>query len=374
MSIRLMHLADLHLGASLSYLGEQSGERARDIESALTRALALAPEKNVDAVLIAGDLFDSFDPPSDLVARVRAAFEETVAKGMPVILIPGTHDSHHYARCVYTREEFPGVDVLLENGAPIRRDLRGHATYFYGFSGDRVRRRDTRLFRRGAGEGFHVALAHGTVNGGEHWSASSRDFSLNPDELEASGFDYVALGHHHEFREVRRGRPSVVYPGTLEGLKFGENGDRHLIIVNVSRDGTTLEKMKHNRKTLSEIRIDLTTSGIGCSDDLVRAIEKHCDPTGIVRVTLSGTADFLPVRGEIEGRVEGRFFYFELADNTIFCDGRIVRSIGSENTVRGIFVRKMIQKIERASEEGRAAAELALRFGIEEFTRITNDT
>ena len=96
MSIRIMHLADLHLGASLSYLGDRAAERARDLESALARALALAAEKDVHAVLIAGDLFDSFNPSGELVATVKAAFAKTTENGVPIILIPGTHDSHRY--------------------------------------------------------------------------------------------------------------------------------------------------------------------------------------------------------------------------------------------------------------------------------------
>ncbi|UCD57147.1 MAG: DNA repair exonuclease [Candidatus Hydrogenedentota bacterium] len=371
MSVRLMHLADLHLGAPQSYLDDKAEQRAQDLESALFRALALAPEKDVHATVIAGDLFDSFSPPPDLVARVKAAFRKTTEDGIPIILIPGTHDSHRYARCVYTREEFPGVDILLEAGKPIFKNLNGHAVYLYGFCGGR--NQDSPPFRRGAGEGLHVALAHGSVSEAAHWSPSPRDFSLRPGELETSGFNYVALGHHHNFQEFRCDKVSALYPGTLEGLKFGENGDRHLIIAGIGENGSTLEKLKHNRRTVSEIRIDLSLHDIGCDEELAAFIERHADPDGIIKVLLSGTTNFLPARREIEARFAERFFHFEIADETSIYSSEMVRSAMNENTVRGIFMRNMLKKIEQGSGEERAAAELALRLGVEQFMRLTDE-
>lgn len=372
MSIRLMHLADLHLGAPFSYLGDKAGQRAEDLESAFARALKLAPEKNAHAVVIAGDLFDSFNPPPDLVARVKGLLAETTRNSIPVILIPGTHDSHRYAQSVYRREQFAGVDILLEGAKPIRKNLNGHDVYFYGFSGGYASGQGSPPFRRGDGEGLHVALVHGSVTDGTHWSASTRDFSLRPAELEASGFDYVALGHHHNFKQMSRGVPAV-YPGTLEGLKFGENGDRYLVIAEIDEGRATVEKVKHNRRTLSEIRIEPALAGIGCDDELSAAIEKHADPEAIVRVHLSGPANFIPSRQQVEARLADRFFHLEIADETSMYDSEMIRSVKTENTVRGIFVRKMLERIERAPDEERTAAELALRLGIEQFTRISNE-
>ncbi len=372
MSIRLMHLADLHLGAPFSYLGDKARQRAQDLESALARALKLAPEKNVHAIVIAGDLFDSFNPPPDLVARVKAAFDEAARNGIHIILIPGTHDSHRYAQSVYRREQLPGVDILLDDAKPIRKNLNGQDVHFYGFSGGYASGRGEPPFRRGDGEGLHVALVHGSVTDGTHWVASPRDYSLRPAELEASGFDYVALGHHHNFREVGRDVPAV-YPGTLEGLKFGENGDRYLVIAEIDENRAAIEKVKHNRRTLSEIQIEPALAGIGCDDELSAAIEKHADPDAIVRVHLSGPANFIPSCQGVEARLADRFFHLEIADETSMYDSEMIRSVKTENTVRGIFVRKMLERIERASDEERTKAKLALRLGIEQFTRIGNE-
>ncbi len=371
MSVRLMHLADLHLGSPFSYLGDKANQRAKDIENALWRALESAPAKHVHAIMIAGDLFDSFSPPPELVGRVKSAFEKAAENGIAVILIPGTHDSHRYGRCVYHKEVFPGVDILFGAAKPVQKELNGERVYFYGFSSGE--RGEKPAFCRGDEKGTHVALAHGTVTEGTHWSASARDFSLRENDIGSSGFHYVALGHHHNFREFKCGGVPAIYPGTLEGLKFGEDGDRYLVIAEISENGASIEKIKHNQRTISEIRVDLTLAGIESTEELITALEKHADPDGIARVCITGTAGFLLEPQTIEARLANRFFHLEVTDETSVCGSDMIRALKGENTIRGLFVRKMLDKIEQSSAEERAPLEHALRLGIEQFMRTKNE-
>jgi DNA repair exonuclease SbcCD nuclease subunit len=365
-----MHLADLHLGAPLSYLGEKAAERRRDLESALARALDMAREKNIHAILIAGDLFNAHNPPADLVMRTKANLAKAAAVA-PVILIPGTHDSYRYSKCVYRHDEFPGVEILVDPSRPVVKNLNGSDVCFYGFSGSR-KASDTG-FACGPEGGIHIALVHGPVSEAGHWNPSPRDFPLTPDEIEASGFDYVALGHHHTFREFRFAKTTAVYPGTLEGLKFDESGERSLVIAEIDDDGVTIEKVRHNKKHLSEIRVDFATSAIASAEGLISAIEKRSDENAIVKVVLTGMADFLPPMHEAESRLRDRFFHLEVSDTTSVVGGELIRAISKEETVRGVFVKKMLKRIENCSEEERPAAEMALRLGIEQFTRVEDE-
>jgi exonuclease SbcD len=371
MSIRLMHLADLHLGAPLSYLGDRASERAKDLESAFSRALASAPEKNVDAVLISGDLFDRHNPPPDLVARVKSVFSEFAREAIPVILIPGTHDSHRYAHCIYHSEQFSGVDVLFETPGPLHKRIRNFDVYFYGFSGKP--NRSAVPFRRLEGDGLHVALVHGTVADNEQWTTSPRDYSLTQEEIAHSGFHYIALGHHHNFKEFRRGAPAV-YPGTLEGLKFGENGDRYLVVAEVCETGVAVEKATFNRKGLEELVIDLGREGIDCSDSLLKVIRGHSSRDSLVRITLTGSSDFLAAKDELLAGLANDFFHLQIIDQVNIYNSGLIKNIQNERTVRGIFVRKMLKKLEQAPAEKRAALELALRLTVEQFQQVNHET
>jgi DNA repair exonuclease SbcCD nuclease subunit len=95
MSIRFLHLADLHLGASFPSLGERAEERSRDFLNAFLRAVeyATGEAKPVDFVVIAGDLFDTHDPDEAIVVQAETAFDRLARAGLPVLISPGTHDA-----------------------------------------------------------------------------------------------------------------------------------------------------------------------------------------------------------------------------------------------------------------------------------------
>ena len=72
--VRLLHLADLHLGAKFKSLGEKSVTRREDLSEAFKRAIdfALEEKNKIDAVLFAGDTFDSHNPAKDATELFRA--------------------------------------------------------------------------------------------------------------------------------------------------------------------------------------------------------------------------------------------------------------------------------------------------------------
>ena len=87
--MRLLHTSDWHLGRSFhgaSLLEEQA--------AAIERIAELAAEHAVDAVLIAGDLYDRAIPPAEAVQLFNDALARLSANGTAVIAIAGNHDSH----------------------------------------------------------------------------------------------------------------------------------------------------------------------------------------------------------------------------------------------------------------------------------------
>jgi len=219
---------------------------------------------------------------------------------------------------------------------------------------------------------LHVALVHGTVGDNEQWTTSPRDYSLTQEEMASSGFHYIALGHHHNFREFRRSVPAV-YPGTLEGLKFGENGDRYLIVADVRETGAVVEKSKFNRKDLKELVIDLGREGIHGSESLAKTIQAHSSRDSLLKITLTGSSDFLPAKDEIEAGLANDFFYLQILDQASIYDSGLIKDIQNEQTVRGIFVRKMLKRLEQAPAEKREALELALRLTMEQFQQVNHE-
>ncbi len=259
MSIRILHLADLHIGASFPSMGERGEERGRDFLSAFLRAVeyAAANPKPVDLVAIAGDLFDSHDPDEGLVFHVEAALDRLDKAGLPVLLVPGTHDSPSYRRSIFRRLRLPKsahlfLSPTLEAGPHLT--IGGESIQTYGIAYDpAVSQRPLDEFRPVGLADYHVGVLHAALQDNPAWKIRPTDLPISRTEIAASGLHYLALGHFHNFAEIREGGSVAVYPGTLEGKKFGENGPRCLLTATLSRESISLERTPWNVRTLPRV-------------------------------------------------------------------------------------------------------------------------
>jgi len=374
MSIRLLHLADLHLGASFPSLGERGEERARDFLNAFLRAVdyAAGEAKPVDFVAIAGDLFDTHDPEEGLVVQVEAAFEKLEKARVPVLIAPGTHDAPSYRRSVYRRLRLPRnvhifLSPTLEPGP--RVSVGGLSVQTYGISYDAaVCERPLGEFRPSGLADFHVGVLHAALEDNPSWKRRNNDLPVNRTEIAASGLHYLALGHYHNFSEVREGGSVAVYPGTLEGKKFGEDGPRYLVTATLGREAISIERTPWNQRTLVQSLVDFQVSDLGDEAALEQRLLAFAGDQELVRLRLDGPSSFVFDAERLEERLAPRFFHLELDDRTYVVNTRLLDRYREEATVRGVFVRNMLERIERAPDDAaRDTATLALRIGLAEF-------
>ncbi len=374
MSIRLLHLADLHLGASFPSLGERGEERARDFLNAFLRAVdyAAGEAKPVDFVAIAGDLFDTHDPEEGLVVQVEAAFEKLEKARVPVLSAPGTHDAPSYRRSVYRRLRLPRnvhifLSPTLEPGP--RVSVGGLSVQTYGISYDAaVCERPLGEFRPSGLADFHVGVLHAALEDNPSWKRRNNDLPVNRTEIAASGLHYLALGHYHNFSEVREGGSVAVYPGTLEGKKFGEDGPRYLVTATLGREAISIERTPWNQRTLVQSLVDFQVSDLGDEAALEQRLLAFAGDQELVRLRLDGPSSFVFDAERLEERLAPRFFHLELDDRTYVVNTRLLDRYREEATVRGVFVRNMLERIERAPDDAaRDTATLALRIGLAEF-------
>lgn len=374
MSVRILHLADLHLGATFPSMGERGEERARDLLSAFLRAIdyATGSDRPVDIVAVAGDLFDVHDPEEGLVFQVESALERLSAAKIPVLIVPGTHDAHAYRRSVYRRLRLPDgahlfLTPTLEPGP--RLEIRDESVQTYGVAYDAAAcERPLGEFRPVGIADYHVGILHGALQDSPMWKTRVNDLPLSRSEIAASGLHYLALGHFHNYAEIREGGSTAVYPGTLEGRKFGENGPRYLVVATIGKESVSLERTPWNVRTVSEAVVDFQIAEIREERQLIERIAAFAGDREIVRVRLTGPAEFVFDADRLRGGLLPRFFHLEMDDHTYVVNARLLERYREEATVRGVFVRRMLERIEQAEgDEGKEIAVLALRLGLSEF-------
>lgn len=361
--IRILHTADLHLDGSFTSLGNRAPQRQADFLETFERIVDLAVEKQVHLLLIAGDLFDHPRPGPRSLGKVQAGLQRLAARGIQPVVLPGTHDSLVSSDAVYRQSTLPGTVLLDQPGVqePLALTVNGESVYLYGFAYRGFRSDDALAgLRRRCDEGLHIGLLHGSRQGSPEWNYRKKDLPFTLDDLKNWNLDYVALGHYHSYEELTEGgRLYACYPGSPEGRRFGENGPRYCALVTVESGRATVEPLPVNSRELAEKELDLS----GCADleEAVGRVAALADDRLLLRLTLTGMLEAPVDLSALQSRCEDGFFYLELRDETRLFDSAYARRIESEETVRGLFVRRARKLMAEVGEQERSVVEEAFR-------------
>jgi DNA repair protein SbcD/Mre11 len=320
LGMRFLHTSDWHLGRSL-HRADLRGAQA----AFLDHLVETARSERVDAVLVAGDVYDRAIPPVDAVELYEEALARLRAIGARVILISGNHDSARRlgvnsalidASGVHLRTRPAGlaVPVLLADeegevavyGVPYLEPALGVASDGRADDGAGARSHASvlsaalGLIRADAaarGTTRTVVLAHAWVTNGrdEHEraetakrqaSASERDISVGgigyvPASL-FGGFGYVALGHLHGRQTLAE---NMRYSGSPLPYSFSEKDHKKgTWLVETGTGGKTsvewVSAPVHKRLTALRGRLD----------DLLGSREHDGHEGDFVAVTLTDTA------------------------------------------------------------------------------------
>ncbi len=236
MPYRFVHAADIHLDSPLRSLALRDAELAELIGNATRRAFGnlveLCLNEHVDALLLAGDLYDG-EQTSMKTARFLAGQTKRLHEaGIQVFIIRGNHD----ALSRITKElTFPeSVKVFGGRADFVSVECSGLAIAVHGLSFAQPKASESLLprYRPPLQGAVNIALMHTSLDG----APGHDDYApCKAAELHAAGFDYWALGHVHK-RSVLEGRCKVVMPGMPQGRDIGESGPKSVTLVTIADD------------------------------------------------------------------------------------------------------------------------------------------
>lgn len=180
-------------------------------ESAFVQVVERVLEERVDGFLIAGDLFDSnrvYPPIVDFVAK------QLRRVSCPVVLIPGNHDCYDDTS-VYRRFDFRELGsnvhpLTAEKGEVVDFEDLELTVWGKGLVDHHPGNRPMEGVPVRQSVGWFVGMAHGYFVDDP---SELRSSLITPEEVASSGFDYLALGHVHVFRDVSQGDTCAFYPG-----------------------------------------------------------------------------------------------------------------------------------------------------------------
>jgi len=206
-----------------------------------------ALNEKVDAVLLAGDLFDdsrlSFETELFLLEQLHRLDQTNT----PVVYATGNHDPGHEGHRSRKLEWPSNVTVAQDSGPvniSITRDGENLGTVTAVGHGSSTETDDLSEFLEPPNSQFpSVAVLHTQVLDSPGSGSHERYAPSHLDHLKNAGFDYWALGHVHKHSCLCE-NPGIYYPGNLQGRNHKEIGAKGFLIVDMSRGASPIVEFK----------------------------------------------------------------------------------------------------------------------------------
>lgn len=359
MAIRLLHTADIHLDWLYEKFPPRARERRRqEIKERFGQLVDLAIERDVSALLVAGDFLHGEGISESSFNYCLHQLERLNQAGIWTLIATGNHDPMEHGS-YWKRRRFPErVKIFSADTWESFETIPGLTIYGISFAHHQREERILARLPKEFKETVKIALVHSQVLEGK---AGDEYYPIAEADVVDSGLDYLALGHVHRARAWSWGLTCVVYPGSLSRLTFKNSGERSVELLTIENgDLSTTRIVLPDREFRTET-FDLTKLG---PDGVYNALTAMADPELCLRIQLQG----ISVKGGeffAEGLARdtsGLFFHLEIIDQTVF----LPENVEEETTVKGIFLRSLAERFADPSldDDERQKLNYALQYGL----------
>lgn len=369
-TVKILHTADIHIGAKDSFLKSQAQKRRLETLLTFEKIIDLAKEKQVDIITIAGDLFDSNTVEERFVDAVFSAIEKCK---IPTVFAAGNHDPLNAESPFVFRDLPDNLFVLGKEDECIT--FEELSLKVYGRSFDSVYLQGEERFTLDTDEDYvNLMVQHGELK-----SDLSSDYnSITPSFVKNCKMDYIALGHVHKRTPIGKiGGTSFAYCGCPEGQGFDELEEKGVFIGEIGRNICNLEFISVSKRKHIHHKIDI--SNLASTDEIFNKIIEELNQNygndfgeNLYKIEIIGQSDpqnELHLK-ELLARLEEVLYFVKIKDSTeLKID---FQELINEPSLKGIFAKKMLEKIENADECDKEKYKKALKIGLKAFTGEVN--
>ena len=225
--MRMVHLSDTHLGHSdYNRFNSETGinQREADIYRAFEEVVDHIVKTKPDLVIHAGDLFDGIRPSNRAISEAMEQLSRISREGIPTVVVAGNHST---PRLRSTDTIFRVLGYIpnvhpVAGGTYEKRIIKDCAVHCvpHAYSDTELKEGLERLMPDTACR-YNVMVAHAAVSGTRETSWVEFKEQRIPRSALNPGFDYIALGHYHDYQKIR---DNAYYCGSPERLSFREVG------------------------------------------------------------------------------------------------------------------------------------------------------
>ena len=366
-TVKILHCADIHIGAAQSFLGTLAQKRKYEVLMTFEKIIDMANENGVEIIAIAGDLFDSNNIEKSFV---DAVFNKIASvPNIKTVLICGNHDPLDSTSPFVSYKLPENLYVLGSEDEVIAFDDIKVRVYGRSFGYCYETGKEKFTITPPDDEYINFMLMHGDFKA----DLNSNYNAITPEFIKSSSMDYIALGHIHKRSGIEKIDDTFyAYCGCPEGQGFDELDEKGVYIGNIGKGVCDLKFTPINRRRHIHMVIDVSDleNQNDIPDKIISALSEAFGenyPENLYKIDLTGELpeDFNISLNEINERLSDRLFFVKTRNYTeVYIDKE---TIAKEATLKGIFVKNMLKKIEEAQDSEKPIFQKALSLGLKAF-------
>jgi len=338
--MKIIHISDLHIDSKMetNFSPQKARERNNEILGSFERLFTIMETQNYDAMIIAGDMFDTKKATSKSFSYILELILRHPTKMF--FYVAGNHDNE--SLLINSVDNLP-KNLIIFNSSFSKHKLSKLIT----IGGIQVTKSNVDSLGNQLSFNFddiNILVLHGNLT---KTSSKVDDENISIDELKNKNIDYLALGHIHSYSSGKiDSRCQYAYSGCLEPRGFDEFGDKGFISIEIDEKNkkVTHKFIPHAMRKFIEVTVDITgkNNPKQILDTTLESLSQISEKN-IVKVTLIGEYDEYTVKGLdlIQSELSNKFYFVKVQDKT-----KLKISLDDYKgslTLKSIFIKKVLE-------------------------------
>jgi exonuclease SbcD len=259
--MKILHVADTHLGFSAYRKTTQDGinQREIDIYNAFEQFIDYAINTKPDIIIHAGDLFDNVRPNNRAITFAINQIVKLSKKNIPIVIISGNHE---HPKIIETGHIFSIFDHL-ENVYPIYNskyekiqfNIEDKKLLIHAIPQCNSKKEydeELKKLMTDKTADYNIFVSHGSVSGVQEFTMNEFNELIIPTKIFSRYFDYIALGHFHKYTKLAE---NAFYAGATENLTFADaNEKKGFIEITLSENNLKQSFIEINTRPMIDIK------------------------------------------------------------------------------------------------------------------------
>jgi len=294
--IRFLHIGDVHINKSFATKDEVLRHKLqRAVIKSFQNAIHYCITQKLDALMIAGDLFDGQHISLKDGEIVRDGFEQLKKQGIKVFYASGNHDYTHYDSKIRHMKYPDNVMTFFDDHIESYEinDLVTNEVYKVVGCGHMIQH-ETRNLIETFPPGKHIGLCHSMVQSSLTIGDEGDYLPSTIETILSKGYLYFALGHIHQNGPIDK-YESIYYSGSLQGLHSNETGLKGGNLVTINNGTVDVQFVPLAQVLFDKLVVDITG---------LDQLEKLLEQLHIVLNTYEGDLENISLELVLEGRTK----------------------------------------------------------------------